>query len=168
MKLFVLIFILIYSLVFSQQNIEWSQQKKLSFDDFKGEIGVSTAAAVSSLIIKPEIVSQSIWTGRIKIKISAIFDTSSSWVKPEFKHVQLLAHEQGHFDIAEIFSRKLQKKVDNEIKSSEDYLDKFQKIYDDLYEEYFQFQTQYEIDTDNGCDGENQKKYENLIQEMLR
>lgn len=168
MKLLFLLFISMPSLLFSQKHIEWNQQNRLSFDDFKGEIGVSTAAAVSAVSIKHEIISQSIWTGRIKIKVSAIFDKSSSWVKPEFKHLQLLAHEQGHFDITEIFSRKLQKKVDAEIKSSKDFSEKFQKMYDDLYEEYFQFQTKYEVDTDYGRDAESQEKYNKLIQEILR
>ncbi|MFP3598947.1 hypothetical protein [Chryseobacterium sp. SIMBA_029] len=167
MKILFLIFISFSSLAFSQQYIEWNEQQKLSLDDFKGEIGISTAAAVSAVIINYKIISQSIWTGKIKIKIFANFDKSSSWVKPEFKSLQLLAHEQGHFNITEIFSRKLQKKVDKEIKGSKDFSQKFQKMYDDLYDEHFLFQTKYEVDTDNGRDVENQEKYNKLIEEML-
>jgi len=162
-----IVFTTLSSGMFSQQKIEWTEKRKLSFDDFRGEIGVSMAAAVSSVIIRYEIVSQSIWTGRIKIKIFATFDTSSSWIKPEFKSPRLLAHEQGHFDITEIFSRKLQKKVDAEIKGVKDFSQKFQKMYDDLYNEHYQYQTQYEIDTDNGRHEENQEKYNTLIREML-
>jgi hypothetical protein len=168
MKLFLLFFITISSLAFSQEYIGWNQQKKLSFDDFKGEIKVSTAAAVSSTIIKSDIVSQSVWTGRIKVRISAVFDKSTSWVKKEFMSARLLAHEQGHFDITEIFSRKLQIQVDSQIKGSKDYLHKFEKIYNDLYQEYFEFQTKYEVDTDKGRDAENQEKYNKLIHEMLQ
>lgn len=89
MKLLLLfiVFTTLSSGMFSQQKIEWTEKRKLSFDDFRGDIGVSTAAAVSSVIIRYEIVSQSIWTGRIKIKIFAAFDTSSSWIKPEFKNL---------------------------------------------------------------------------------
>lgn len=167
MKLLLLIFISIPSLLFSQQNVEWSKQKRLSFDDFKGEVGVSTAAAVSAVSIKHKILSQSIWTGRIKIKIYASFDKLSSWVKPEFETLQLLAHEQGHFDITEIFSIKLQERIDAEIKSSQDFIEKFQKIYDKTYEEHLEFQNKYEIDTDMGRDAKSQEEYNKLMQKML-
>lgn len=167
MKLLLSIFILIPSLWFSQQNLEWSRQNRLSFDDFKGEIGISTAAAVSSVSIKFKILSQSIWTGRIKVKIYADFDQLSSWVKPEYKTLQLLAHEQGHFDIAEIFAKKLQKKIDVEIKGSQDFIEKFQKTYDDMYKEHLEFQDKYEIDTDMGRDFKKQEEYSKLIKEML-
>ncbi|MDQ1097767.1 MULTISPECIES: hypothetical protein [Chryseobacterium] len=167
MKLLLFIVFTTLSSGMFSQRLSGPKKRKLSFDDFRGEIGVSTAAAVSSVIIRYEIVSQSIWTGRIKIKIFAAFDRSSSWIKPEFKSPPLLAHEQGHFDITEIFSRKLQKKVDAEIKGVKDFSQKFQQMYDDLYNEHYQYQTQYEIDTDNGRHEENQEKYNTLIREML-
>lgn len=57
--------------------------------------------------------------------------------------------------------------MDTEIKGSKDFSQKFQKMYDDLYDEHFLFQTKYEVDTDNGRDAENQEKYNKLIEEML-
>lgn len=154
--------------MFSQKKIEWNLKDKLSFDDFLGKIDDSSAAAAASAInIEYKIISQSIWTGKIKIRINAVFDRDRSWSKPEFENSQLLAHEQGHFDIAQIFAEKLQKKVNVEIKNSQDFSEKFLTLYDNLYDEYKQFQIKYEIETNYGTDVESQKKYQALIQDML-
>lgn len=167
MKALFLIFISISSFMFSQKNIEWNQKNRLSFDDFIGEPEISSAAAASAINIEYEIISQSIWTGKIKIKIKANFNKEKSWAKPEFKNLQLLAHEQGHFDIAQIFAIYMQRKVDNEIKTSQDFHKKFQIVYDLIYNEYFEFQNKYEIDTNHGSDVAKQEEYDKMIKEKL-
>ncbi|WP_123873412.1 hypothetical protein [Chryseobacterium piscium] len=167
MKALFLIFISISSFMFSQKNIEWNQKNRLSFDDFIGEPEISSAAAASAINIEYEIISQSIWTGKIKIKIKANFNKEKSWAKPEFKNLQLLAHEQGHFDIAQIFAIYMQRKVNNEIKTSQDFHKKFQIVYDQIYNEYFEFQNKYEIDTNHGSDVPKQDEYDTMIKEKL-
>ena len=47
------------------------------------------------------------------LKIDSYFDENLSWVKPEKKGDYLLAHEQKHFEVCEVYRRKMMKQLDN-------------------------------------------------------
>ena len=49
--------------------------------------------------------------GTLDIEIVAEFYPNSSWVKPNRKLASLLKHEQGHFDITELYVRKMRKAI---------------------------------------------------------
>jgi hypothetical protein len=113
MKL-LLIFSLMSFLTFSQSNIEednlfWNDTIKVKWTDFKGgvpfgDLGIKKAA------IATEVVAECI--GYIDncvpvFVVKTFCDRNSSWVVE--KNDNLLRHEQGHFDIAEIYARKIRK-----------------------------------------------------------
>ncbi len=47
------------------------------------------------------------------LKVESYFDENLSWVKPEKKGDYLLAHEQKHFEVCEVYRRKMMKQLDN-------------------------------------------------------
>ncbi len=49
-------------------------------------------------------------------------------------------HEQGHFDIAEIYARKLRKEFLENVKTEKDYQLKFKLIYQVMYGEFLDYQ----------------------------
>jgi hypothetical protein len=61
----------------------------------------------------------------------------------------------------------LQKIVDKRIKNIKDYNENFQNLYDEIYAEYFDYQTKYEEITDRGLNFENQKLIDKEIDEKL-
>ena len=118
-------FLLIFFSFFGfAQKIEWNNQYKLKSQDFNGEIPKveSEKSAGSMITLEYKILSTSIWTGKIKVKIYPTFDTTISWIKPQHISEKLLNHEQKHFDIAQIFASKLQKIVDKSIKNTKDFM----------------------------------------------
>jgi hypothetical protein len=87
--------------------IKWNENRKLTWDDFKAEplkMGSTVAMTTTHLGF-----SYSFANGKITYKIDCWFDKNKSWglVKNDW----ILKHEQGHFDIAEIFARQLYKSV---------------------------------------------------------
>ena len=168
MKFLKFILIFLPLVFFSQQKIKWDINNKLTFEDFKGIVPANEIGAASMINIEYKVVSQSVWTGRIKMEIFATFDTTNSWFRQEDKSTNLLIHEQGHFDIAQSFSKKLQDRVNREIKSAEDFNEKFKNIYDNIYEEYYNLQVEYDKATDLGRDFENQTQFNARIKQMLK
>ena len=167
---------LIIFTIFFLSNLIYSQEKinyqKLEFSDFLAKVPdsldeYSTYAAISMISIESKIVKNSVWTGKIKIEIYPTFSKNESWIKKKKKTKELLNHEQRHFDIAKIFSNKLQKIVDKRIKNIKDYNENFQNLYDEIYAEYFDYQTKYEEITDRGLNFENQKLIDKEIDEKL-
>jgi len=90
----------------ANDTIYWSPCYKLKWDDFKAKPDtLSKFGAVSNPIIKYHLVSTQ---KKFTINVICVFIKSKSW--SIFKNSDtLLMHEQGHFDIAELFARKLRK-----------------------------------------------------------
>ncbi len=103
-------FVLCFLISLNAQNddlIYWSSNNKLGFNDFKKTQGQefyqnSMLAANSSIVFDYKFLSN----GRVSPPIAS-FEKLNSWI------VQLdslvLRHEQVHFDIGELFARKMRK-----------------------------------------------------------
>ncbi|HCD9236619.1 TPA: hypothetical protein NEG48_003657 [Elizabethkingia anophelis] len=158
--------------IFHSQTFEWTPDRKLNFDDFRGSVPEITNGHAAEITagLKYETGPTSIWTGRFKIKISAVFDSEKSWVIKKYMlsdGERIINHEQKHFDIAQAFALKLQKEVNKEIKGIISFHKKFQNLYDKFYADYVSFQTKYDLETAHGTILSKQKEYDELISKMI-
>lgn len=88
--------------------IYWSDNEQLEWSDFEGRPRMEydqLSALTSSGIVDYKGCKD----GKIIYKIRAYFEKKNSWVKKEAFTDYHLAHEQLHFDITELFARKLRK-----------------------------------------------------------
>lgn len=90
--------------------IYWSDKAPLKWDDFQGRAKYDyrnrdIAALTSSGILHYRGCKD----GEIIYKIQAYFEKKHSWFKKEAYTDYHLAHEQLHFDVTELFARKLRK-----------------------------------------------------------
>ncbi len=82
------------------QILNW-KQRKLELDDFKAqELSVDTLAGQSSVFIGMLQKSKGAF---LTFSVDACFDQSESWIRVSNKNQETLNHEQGHFDITEIY-----------------------------------------------------------------
>jgi hypothetical protein len=101
------------SIIANGQNaFSWEQHPKLSWSDFKGKRQrvVGHPEAVTDTGFRTQLMCRG---GTLDIDILAEFYPNSSWVKPNRKLTSLLKHEQGHFDITELYVRKMRKAIRN-------------------------------------------------------
>jgi len=90
----------------AQDTIYWQPNYKLTWEDFQGPPDtISKYRAVSNSGIKYHLSTKE---GSFSTKVSCYFIKTKSWARIKNSDI-LLAHEQGHFDIAELFARKLRK-----------------------------------------------------------
>ena len=79
----------------------------------------------------------------------------------------ILAHEQGHFDISQLFTRKLHKAL-SEYRFSAGNVDRdVQKIYNKISGDQADFQQLYDNETNYSRDTELQKKWQERIEGEL-
>lgn len=97
-------------------GIPWSPGRSLSWDDFRGEpTGEGPEAARIHITVSYRISlvvrrAGAGWEAEIPaggVAATAFMDPDRSWVRPGMLAPELLAHEQGHFDIAEVYRRLL-------------------------------------------------------------
>jgi len=108
MKKIILVALLITSSLnsFSQDTIYWSPCYILKWEDFQGKVDSSSQfGAVSRPGIKYYLSANE---DSFNVKVISFFIKSMSWSRLKSSDT-LLMHEQVHFDIAELFARKLRK-----------------------------------------------------------
>jgi hypothetical protein len=97
------IFFTLYSNAQLIDTIHWKANYKLKWNDFKGNPDSNSfAAAITSTIITYSVLKKD---SSLTIKIYCYFLRDASWTWTKGNSI-LLKHEQGHFDIAELFTRK--------------------------------------------------------------
>jgi hypothetical protein len=156
--------------------LDWSEDRKLSWDDFKKKPpdpppttdGVKIKAEGKSGLVLPD------WECPKLPTIKAVFEPDSSWVDPQSKSVDLLDHEQGHFDLAERAARKLNKEIAKLKLHSEHTTEVCKKLseelnalYDKANSDLEKEQKKYEDETKHGSDPKEQAKWDKQIKEAL-
>jgi len=155
---------------FEDSFIEWNEELKLLKSDFQAEYketdgdAVATTASAFGYSITDD-------NGNITGNIYVRFYPGKSWWNPEFKEVEkfkeVLEHEQLHFDICELYGRKLYKGIIS--LRNKRRLNEYQinKLMSKLEKQYINFQDQYDKDTDHSINQKEQERWNNLIRNEL-
>jgi hypothetical protein len=155
-KLLLPCWLLFTSFSSSEKHILWSQARKLEWKDFKGKVPSRTQmAAESNLQISAE--QEKSTTDSFIVTVRAEFIKSNSWVR--IKDGAILAHEQGHFDITEIFARKLRKEFKETSFTSRNFNSTFSKLYSKTWNDYRAMEKQYDKETDHSRKYEKQEEW---------
>ncbi len=153
-----------------ETSIEWTADRKLNWDDFKGTptaIYNKDAAAVTYCGFGYEASSATIFS-KTKIVISNTFSTKLSWVMPDQQYRQdLLAHEQGHFDLCEVYTRQLRKELEQKRLTAFNLNSVGKAIFKAVYASYMERQELYETETMHGLNKLKQQDWENTIEVEL-
>ncbi len=170
MRLFIIILLSvlsthIYCQIESDSIMYWDRDTKLDWTCFKGKVLDSSGyqAAVSYI----QIDTHAFWEdGMPNYMIFAIFKKCDSWSKDTSKYG--LIHEQKHFDIGELFARKMRKAIadlrEEKINNSSKYLDTLNI----LFSRYIKFQELYDIETAHGVYQKEQIKWNKKIKDELK
>jgi len=103
--------------------ITWSKDYFLNWSDFKAQSNSSAFEDSSSNIkyhytwtVNSEMSDGKIFFQIDDIQLSTQFLRHLSWVREKQSSPELLKHEQGHFDLAELLRPIITKKIQNEFK----------------------------------------------------
>jgi len=167
MKYIIYLFLLVSPILFAQKTESstikhWSETNSLVVADFKSDsiIDVNIARTVVML----DYFSNS----KGKFIVRSLFNHSMSYFPKIKSYGNLLKHEQGHFDIIEIFARKLRKKLFMHYQLNDKLSNKsFYKIYNSVISEYRLFNKAYDKETNHALNITIQKKWDDKINNTL-
>ncbi len=92
------------------------------------------------------------------------FFCKKSWKKESWISESVLRHEQKHFDIVELYSRKLRKQVqENHYSSDNELIAKSDSLYAINDKAMDVYQDKYDDETDGSMNGEQQRAWEKKI-----
>jgi len=146
-----------------EQFIEWSSSKKLTWEDYLASpSSASDAAAITSTALG---IEYHLRNNILAYKITCRFSKTRSWGK--YKTNYILQHEQGHFDITEIFARRLAKEIKQYKFDSRKYQEDLSKIYKKVMDAKEEYQNIYDAETDYSRNKEKQDEWLKKIEDEL-
>lgn len=172
--------------------IIWNETRPLTWDDFQGEPDEESEHTaytaygidVGDILWREEIIDGECFIVLGPLDPVTTFNKTASWKKGA-PGEGLLEHEQKHFDLTEIFNRKLKERYDEGILNhsfpcpepeGDELTDAeltaeaeriVKKLYDEIWDELRQKQSEYDDETDHGTDPEKQQEWCDWIEEQL-
>jgi len=168
-KLFIIsgLFFVLFKTNDSEKSSEiyWDQRHTITWNDFRNtdHLPGNESAKISTGIqysIKME-------NKTLFFVVRAFADKENSFYIKKNKSDRLLKHEQGHFDICEIFARKLRKQLMVKTFKQKSLSSDAEEIYNQTIKEMNKFQHLYDKETNHSIDTIMQNKWNTKIAEMI-
>lgn len=154
-----------------KEVIYWEQNVKLKWSDFQAEpdsletyVGLATAATTAQIRIEID------WEGNLPVfRVINRFIKTKSWVKDSLEAGEYgLAHEQLHFDIAEIYARKIRKGITELRAAQNTNINDYEQLIDKLLTERDQYNTLYDKQTAHSMIDFRQQEWQDKIAQELK
>jgi hypothetical protein len=151
-----------------EPEIIWSADRRLNWDDFKAApSGRAMTGAVTHSTIKVTPKANQ-WSGRVEVEVKAIFACNKSWARKKAKESDyLLNHEQRHFDIAELYARKIRQALSSQRVTVKNYKQIKAAVIQPLFKDYVAFDEEYDHLTVHGLNKDRQEEWNMMIDEEL-
>ncbi len=146
-----------------EEMMEWDAAKRLTWADYKANPDPESDAAASTTTYLS--IEYNISSNKFSYNIKSLFSKDRSWGRHRSKYI--LGHEQGHFDIAEIFARKLHKEMSEYKFNKRTYQKDLKKIYEKVTKEKEETQNKYDEETRHSINRRLQAEWLTKIEEML-
>ena len=137
----------------------WNDHNKLSWDDFRGPVHTSDqeSAAATHCGIGFKVVNNA--ASEPSIVVFNTFYPGKSWVRDDARMPSILVHEQGHFDLCEVYTRKLRERMNGIDLHAANVRTVLMDIYAAVSREYEAAQQSYEQETIHGTNFAAQSKW---------
>ena len=149
-------------------EFQWSDHPVLSWGDFQGAVNAasreSAAATHCGIGFRAGKVGAG---GKPGIVVYNTFYINKSWVKPDAKMPAILLHEQGHFDLCEIYTRALKSRMADVDMNAVSLKSVLEEIYFDVKKQYERRQQAYEDETVHGTNFAQQQRWHDIIAREL-
>lgn len=170
MKIFLIICLAFCFYNFSFQKepeiIYWSKHNALKWTDFKGSVdatNIHEAISTCDIYFKYKRIGDT-----LKLIVRCDFLVDKSWVKKDKETIYLLKHEQTHFDIVEIYARKLRQSYSLFKFNKNNYKSELNTQYQKINTEKLNCQVLYDSETDHSKIKAKQLEWEKKVAKELK
>ena len=149
-RLWIVISVLSLNLLKAQDNaVEWTPEIELKWSDFNGtpnEKSIIAAVTASGISYTFNAMEREGYY-EVDYSINTFFYPAQSWYRPQMCDELVLSHENLHFDITELYARKMRKEMD-QTRFTENVREEIKAIYHKILKELAGFQDRYDTETD--------------------
>lgn len=166
-SVFYLILFIVFFSSFEEKKdiIVWQEGKLLTWSDFRGKPAKRFSAASTHYDTFKNLTDKG---KKAEVEILAVFYINKSWKKPSWINDEVLAHEQKHFDIVELFARKLRKQImELNYSSYKELKIVSDSLYDKMDKDMDVYQDKYDEETDASTNGAKQREWNKKITDEI-
>ncbi|GAC1480557.1 MAG: hypothetical protein NVS1B13_01470 [Flavisolibacter sp.] len=147
-----------------EEFIPWGNERRLSWEDYLCEPMLNSDAVASTSTSLG--IAYQVKDSRLTYHITCDFSKTKSWglLKTDY----ILMHEQGHFDITEIFARKLYEALQHYQYNKRSFKKDVNEIYQSIVKEKEAFQQMYDEQSDHSRKRKWQYQWLDKIQQLLQ
>ncbi len=150
----------------NENIIIWNKNRLLTWDDFKGKPDTTTEyLAVTDCNFNTKFFSNK---DTLHISTKCYMECKTSWKKKKTLSTALLKHEQLHFDIAELYVRKLKLELVKMAVTKKEAQKKIDEISKLNTQQFKQYQALYDKETDHSKIKVKQLEWEKKITKELK
>ncbi|MDO1511783.1 DUF922 domain-containing protein [Maribacter confluentis] len=155
--------------VYGQEQIPWSPDFRLNWANFKGDVpnGANAAATTASGISYDFSTYHEGGDMKVNFNVHAYFYPTRSWYRPTVCNDNTLLHEQLHFDITELYARKLRTRLQN-ASFGKNIKEEVRKIYKATLRQLNDFQNKYDAETNYSRNLTVQERWVGEIEAVLK
>ena len=164
-----LVFLALSSVLVNDEVIEWRDDYKLNWSQFRGQPKTNTtvvAVTASGITFEYSVQETDRQIVSFDAKVYAHFYPKKSWYIEEEGDSYILAHEQLHFDITELYARKFRKHI-SALKVSNNLKSQLRDIHERINNEWSVVQNRYDLESDNSVNKEFQTKWNIYVKQEL-
>jgi hypothetical protein len=144
-------------------TIVWQKDSLLSRPDFKGRVTAQWAGCASTFLMVTPVETN----GNMLFSVRAVFIKSKSNIIKTSDYI--LKHEQLHFDICELFARKLRKTMsETDFTKVKNIVPQIQSMYNKVNAEYVRYEEKYDNETNHGENPAKQKLWSDDVANQLK
>ena len=147
----------------------WESGSQLRWEDFRGvppedkTVAATTASGISYSFKTKGMPGE--YT--LDYEVVSYFYPEKSWYHPELSNAGVLMHEQLHFNITELYARKMRKILSDRTFSG-NVRGEVRQIFSKINRELKAFQDRYDLETDFSRNLEAQQRWNKRIAEKLK
>tara|TARA_R110002051_G_scaffold10175_2_gene38511 strand:- start:3718 stop:4260 length:543 start_codon:yes stop_codon:yes gene_type:complete len=159
---------ILLSLKTPPERLAWNADSRVDWPHFKGMPSTTNgyAATSSTGLSQSYEIDGHGFLNKEGTTITAYFYPEFSWFRPKDTTAYLLGHERAHFDITEIYARKLRKRI-SEFAFSSNSKAEIKALYNQVEEERQVMQSQFDAETDHSRNREQEEIWHIVIRKML-
>ena len=147
-------------------GIPWSAGRPLAWADFQGRprFGEPEAALTSADLLSGAKCQDFVFTATV----TPTFDPATSWVRDaKAASSALLRHEQLHFDLTEVYARRLRQKLRAAHLDCQKLQPAFDRLTHAVYTAWSNDENRYDAETSHGLNAPKQALWDRQIQQQL-
>ena len=156
-------------LIAQESAIPWRADMELDWSDFRGKPNKESiiAAVTASGISYTFNATERDGFYEVEYQVETFFYPDQSWYQPEMCDDLVLSHENLHFDITELFARKMRRLMD-QTRFTENVRSEIKDIYKKILDELDAFQDRYDAETNFSRNRSAQLQWNDEIRKALQ